>query len=94
MSNEPDQIRTNTLNQIEQTEKLYKLAFVAAALVEGAFFVAFFLLADFSNRVHVLILLSVVALYSIIGAGLMALGSHMSRNTLRVVRAIEMINKP
>jgi len=93
MSDNQDKIRTNTLKQIEQTERRYKLAFVAAALVEAAFFVAFFLLADLSNRVHLLILLSVVALYTIIAAGLMALGAHVSRSTLRVIQAIEMIKK-
>jgi hypothetical protein len=47
------------------------------------------LLADFSNRVHLLLLIAAIAIYTIIAAGLFALGMHISRSTLRVIRAIE-----
>jgi hypothetical protein len=85
-----DQIRTNTLQQIEATERNYKLAFVGAAAVELLFFAAFMLLADFSNRIHLLMFISVIALYTIIAAGLFVLGAHVNRNTLRIIQAIEM----
>jgi hypothetical protein len=38
---------------------------------------------------HLLLFISVIALYTIIGAGLFVLGAHVSRNTLRIIRAIE-----
>jgi hypothetical protein len=44
-----------------------------AAIIESAFIVSFLLLADFSNRMHVLQLISTVSCYSIIGFGLIAL---------------------
>jgi hypothetical protein len=89
MTSNIDQIRTNTLKQIETTERNYKLAYVAAAGVEFLFFAGFIMLADFSNRSHLLLFISVIALYTIIAAGLFALGAHVNRNTLRIIRAIE-----
>jgi len=89
MTNNVDEIRTNTLKQIEKTEGYYKMAFIAAALIEVFFFAAFILLADFTNRVHLLLFIAAVAIYTILALGLIALGIHINRNTLRVIRAIE-----
>lgn len=91
MSTDVDEIRNGTLKQIEKTESNYRLAFIGAALVEAAFFAAFLLLADFSNRNHVLLFITAMAVYMIVGAGLFALGMHVSRNTLRVLQAIEIL---
>ncbi len=40
-----------------------------------AFLFGYLLLADFSNRLHVLLLIASVAIYSIVALGLVALGS-------------------
>ena len=93
MSTKIDEIRNSTLKQIEKTESNYKLAFIGAAAIEVAFLAAFLLLADFANRIHILLLVTAVATYTIVGAGLFALGMHVSRNTLRVLRAIETLGK-
>ena len=89
MTDNIDEIRTNTLKQIEKTEGYYKIAFIGAALIEVFFLAAFILLADFTNRLHLLLFIAAVAVYTILASGLMALGIHMNRNTLRVIRAIE-----
>lgn len=94
MSANIDQIRSNTLKQIERTERHYKLAFVAAALLELAFFASFLMLADLSNRSHLLLFVAAVAIYAILAVGLIALGIHINRSTLRVIKAIEVFNKP
>ena len=91
MANKVDEIRTGTLNLIERNERNYKLAFVGAAAIEALFLAAFLLLADFSNRVHVLMLIMTVAIYTILAFGLIALGLHVNRNTLRVLNALETI---
>lgn len=88
-----DQIRGEVLNRIDRTERRFKLAFIGAAVVEILFFLSFLLLADLSNRLHLLMLITAVASYTIIILGLMALGAHMSRNTLRILKAIEMLDK-
>ncbi len=89
MSEKINEIRANTLGQIERNERNYKLAFVGAAFVELLFIIAFVLLADFSNRVHILLLLTTMTIYAILIFGLIALGLHVNRNTLRVLKAIE-----
>jgi hypothetical protein len=89
-----DAIRRNTLERIDRAERNYKLAFFAAALIEVAFLAAFLLLADFSQRLHVLLLLSAVATYTIVVIGLVALGEWDRRNTLMVLKGIEAISRP
>jgi len=93
MSEKINEIRVNTLNLIERNERSYKFAFVGAAFIELLFLVAFLLLADFSNRSHVLLLIAAIAVYAILGFGLIALGLHVNRNTLRVLNAIELLEK-
>ena len=93
MSENIDKIRGSALKQIEREERNYKLAFVGAALVEAAFIAAFLLLADFSNRVHLLLFIAAFSVYTILIFGLIALGLHVNRNTLRVLNAIELIGK-
>ncbi len=93
MSENINKIRSNTLNQIERNERNYKYVFVGAALIEVLFLAAFLLLADFSNRVHVLLLITTITVYTVLAFGLIALGLHVNRNTLRVLNALETIGK-
>jgi hypothetical protein len=85
-----DSIRQGALGRIERSERNYKLAFAGAMAIELLFIIAFLLLADLHNRLHVLILLAAVATYSIIGLGLFALGAHVSRHTLTILKAIDL----
>jgi len=89
MSNKTNEIRENTLSRIERNERYYKLMFFVVAIIELGFFAAFLVLADFSNRVHLLLLIAGVAIYTILGFGLIALGLHVNQNTLRILSAIE-----
>jgi hypothetical protein len=88
-----DAIQRETLNRIDRSERNYKLAFFGAALVELFFLVAFLLLADLSNRTHLLLLLSTVATYTIVVLGLVALGAWDRRNTLLVLKGIETLRR-
>ena len=81
--------RLSALERIERGERNYKICFLAAAVVEALFLGGFLLLADFSNRLHLLLLIASVATYTIVGAGLLALGSHVSRCTWRIIKALE-----
>jgi hypothetical protein len=83
-------VRLGALDRIERTERNYRLAFFGAILLETTFVIAFLLLADLHNRLHLLLLLAAVAIYTIIGVGLFALGAHVSRNTLLVLKALEL----
>jgi hypothetical protein len=86
-------VRRSALARIERSERNSKIAFFAAAMVEVAFLVGFFLLADLSNRTHVLILLATVAVYTILALGMVVLGMHTSRSTLRILHAIELLEE-
>ncbi len=86
-------VRGAALDRIEKSERNYRLAFYSALVVETLFIVGFILLADFHNRVHVLLLLAAIAVYVILGLGMFALGAHVSRNTQLVLRAIELLEQ-
>jgi hypothetical protein len=85
-----DGIRAAALARIDRSERNFKLAFFGAAIVETAFVVSFVLLADLSNRLHVLLLISTVSCYSIVVLGLVALGAHLNRGIARVLKAVEL----
>jgi hypothetical protein len=88
-----DRVHTPTgdaLDRIDRAERHYRLAFFGAVGCEAVMLLVYLALADFSNRTHILLLVAMVAIYSIIGIGLVALGAHVNRTTLRVLRAIQM----
>jgi hypothetical protein len=90
MTDRPDNRTADALDRIDRAERRYKQAFLAAVAVEAAALPVYLALADFSNRTHVLLLIASVATYTIIAIGLVVLGAHVNRNTLRILRAVEM----
>jgi len=88
-----DRLRGETLDRLERGERKVKLALLAAAVVEALLMGSFLLLADLSNRLHLLLLIATVALYSILGLGLIALGAHANRNTRLILKAIELLER-
>jgi hypothetical protein len=86
-----DEVRAAALARIDRSERYFKLAFIGAGAVEVAFIVSFVLLADLSNRMHLLLLISTVSCYSIVVLGLFALGAHMNRGIARMLKAIELL---
>lgn len=85
-----DGVRAAALARIDRSERNFKLFFFGAFIVESLFIVMFFLLADLSNRVHVLLLISTVSSYTIIIFGLFALGAHINRGIARLLKAVEL----
>lgn len=90
MENNLNKIRETTFQQIEKNERNFKLMLLGFAIIELLFFVVFFLLADFSNRNHTLLLIATVSSYTIILFGLGALSMHINRSTLRILQAIQL----
>jgi hypothetical protein len=88
-----DEVRAAALARIDRSERNFKLAFFAAAIVEFAFLVSFLFLADLSNRVHLLLLISTVSCYTIVAVGLFALGAHINRCIARVLKAVELLKE-
>jgi hypothetical protein len=86
-----DQIRTAAVDRIERSARNFKLAFLAAGVVEALFMVAFLATADFHVKLHVLLLIATIGSYTIIILGLVALGAFLERGNLRVLKAIELL---
>ncbi len=86
-----DGVRAAAMARIDRSERNFRLAFIGAGIVESAFIVSFLLLADLSNRLHLLLLISTVSGYSIVVLGLMALGAHINRCVARVLKAVELL---
>jgi len=87
---ELDRVRAAALARIDRSERNFKLAFIGAVIVESAFIVSFLFLADLSNRMHLLLLISTVSCYSIVVLGLVALGAHFNRGIARVLKAVQL----
>jgi hypothetical protein len=85
-----DDVRAAALNHMDRRDRRRVMYMAVLAVMEGAFLIAYVLLADFTNRVHVLLLLAAVMVYSLLGIGLFALGSHVSHNTRLVLKALEL----
>ena len=82
--------RAASIQGIVRAERRYNLAFAAAVGIEALMFAAYLALADLSNRTHVLLLIATVATYTILALGLVALGAHVNKNTLRILRAVQL----
>lgn len=85
-----DGVRAAALARIDRSERNFRLAFFAAFVVEAAFIVSFLVMADLSNRLHLLLLISTVSCYSIVVLGLVALGAHINRGVARLLKAVEL----
>ena len=84
-----DQMRSSVLDSMERSAQAVRLAIVAAAIVELALFVVAFLMIDWSNRTERLLFVLSVLSYSIIAAGLFALGAHVTRTAGRLLVSLE-----
>ena len=79
----------NVLAQIERTQRHYKLTFLGAVLVEAALLTTFMLLVNLKDRTQALLLIGFVGSYSLVVLAIVALGAHVSKIGLRIVKAIE-----
>jgi len=84
-----DEVRAQVLARVDRAERNYRLAFFGAVALEGLFLAAFLLVADLGNKTHMLLLMATVMSYTVVVLGLVALGAHVSRATLRVLQAID-----
>jgi hypothetical protein len=82
-----------TLRRIDVNERNYRLALAAAVVVEALFLGAFLLLADFTDRTHVLLLLSLAAILSVGALAVGAFTTSVNRHTLRVLRGVELLHR-
>lgn len=89
MSVSPSDPVTSALARADRHARNVQLAVFGAAAVEGILLILSLLVIDFDNPTHVLLLLCTVLTCSVLGLGLLALGTHVSRVGARVVAALE-----
>jgi hypothetical protein len=82
--------RRNALDRIDRSERRFLLFVILLAALEVLFLWGFVQLAEFSNRVHVLIFWSTVSTYTLLMVGLAILWGHISRSARLVLRAIDL----
>lgn len=87
--NDADLATRVTLERVDAARRQYFGMFIGAAALEGVGLAAFLLLADLSDRTHLLILVAAVLTYGTIGLGLCALGVYTRWWALRIVRAVD-----
>jgi hypothetical protein len=91
MTEQPwDNARRNALDRIDRSERRFLLFVILLVALEMLFLWGFVHLAEFSNRVHVLIFWSTVSTYTLLMFGLAILWGHVSRNTRLVLKAIDL----
>jgi hypothetical protein len=85
-----DTARQNALDRVDRSERRFRLFLILLAAVEVLFLWGFVQLAEFSNRVHVLIFWSTVSTYTLMMLSLGILWGHVSRSTRLVLKAIDL----
>jgi hypothetical protein len=84
-----DHIRRAALDSVEASRRLWGRALTGFALVEGACWVAFILLAYFGFPTSVLIGVAAFLVYGTVFASITGLRFHLDNCTQRILKAIE-----
>lgn len=87
--NDLDQIRANALAKIDRAAMWFRLSLWGALLFEGLFTIGILYFADFRNQLHLLILCCTGVIYMPVILGLLALGAHINRCTLRILARLD-----
>ena len=87
--NDLEQMRANALAKIDRAELWFRLSLYGAVLFEGLFTVGVLYFAAFHSRLNLLIVCCTGLIYMPVVLGLMALGAHVNRCTLRVLARLD-----
>ncbi len=85
-----EEISRRALVQVDAAQRRFRLFIALAALVEGALLITFLLIMNHGDRLHWLLLVSALLVYSTLAVGLFALGAHNNVNTLRILKALDL----
>ncbi len=86
-----DGITSKVLDQVDQAEKRRKAMVAALSAVEGILLTTYFVLMDFGDQLHWLILVAALLCYGTIMVGLMVAGAHIDVSTQKLLRAIGLL---
>ncbi len=85
-----DKARQAALDTVDDAEKHFRRVVCLAALVEAVLLGTYLAVMNFGDRLHWLILIAAILVYSTIGVGIVALATHSHKNTLRILKALEL----
>jgi hypothetical protein len=88
-----DSATSKALDGIERAERRFYLFATLLAALEMLFLYGFVQLADFSNRVHVLIFWSTVSTFTVGVVAVAVLWRHVSRVATLILKAIDLSTK-
>jgi hypothetical protein len=86
---ELDRLRANALKKIDAAERWFKLSLFGALLFEGLFTLGILYYVNWRDPLQMLIVCCTGVIYMPIVLGLVALGAHMNRCTLRVLARLD-----
>jgi len=84
-----EKMRANALAKIDAAERWFKTALFGAVLFEGLFTAGIVWFIDWRDPLHLLIACCTGVIYMPIVLGLVALGAHVNRCTLRVLARLD-----
>jgi hypothetical protein len=87
--NDIDALRANALKQMDTARRNFLAAFYGAVLFEGLFTLGILYFVNWRDPLHMLIVCCTGIIYMPIVLGLVALGAHMNRCTLRVLARLD-----
>ena len=84
-----EKLQAAALAKIDRAERNFRAAIYGAVIFEAFFTLGIVYFADFKNPLHMLVLCCTGVIYMPIILGLVALGAHVNRNTLRVLARLD-----
>ena len=84
-----DRLRANALQKIDAAERWFRAALFGAVFFEALFTLGILYFIDWHDRLQLLIVCCTGVIYMPIVLGLIALGAHMNRCTLRVLARLD-----
>ena len=87
--NDLEQMRANALKQMDRAQRNFKSSLFGAVIFEGFFTAGIIYFSNVHDPLHMLIVCCTGLIYMPVILGLVALGAHMNRNTLRVLARLD-----
>jgi hypothetical protein len=82
-------LRANALRKLDSAERWFKGAIISALACEALFLAGILYYANWRDPLHLLLLCCTGIIYLPLLLGLIALGAHMNRCTLRVLTRLD-----
>ena len=87
--NDLENMRATALAKMDRAERWFLLSLYGALLFEALFTAGVLYFADFHDRLNLLIICCTGLIYMPVVLGLMALGAHINRCTLRILARMD-----